>query len=110
MVLEKWYYGAYMSHIQSYGSTNSSTEKLAEFKGFLKQWKDALISFFISVYLDVVASLRKLSIGFQQEKHDRVKVIHQIQKFAWAMSKLQILIENNLSSLDCNLTFCKQLL
>lgn len=56
------------------------------------------------------ALLRKLSLGFQQERHDPVKGIHQIQKFAWAMAKLQILIENDLSPLDCNFTFYKQLL
>ena len=46
------------------------------------------------MYLDVLTSLKVLSVSLHQEKHDAVYMLRNVHEFAWLISKLQLLVEN----------------
>ena len=76
----------------------------------MKKWKHALFPIHIAVFLDVLSPIRHLSIAFQQEEHDPVKVVWRIQEFNWTMAKLKILTESSLEIQNSCLTYYKQFL
>ena len=98
----------FLTHVESLSHTDSNAEKRAELRGFANKWKDASLPIYMSIYLDILSPLRRLSLGFQQELHDPVKAVRRIQDFTWTMIKLQILIENDLDSPDSRLTYYKR--
>nr|XP_012560836.2 E3 SUMO-protein ligase KIAA1586-like [Hydra vulgaris] len=91
-------YGVFMTHIEPLAITDSQIAKRAELKGFLKRWKNASVPINLSIYLDVLSPLRRLSLSFQNNIHDSVKAVSRVQEFTWTMAKLQILLENLLDN------------
>ena len=85
------HYGTYRTHIESLSQADSQATKRAELLGFVKKWKHASFPVHIAIFLDVLGPIHHLSIAFQQEEHDPVKAVKQIQEFNWAMAKLIIL-------------------
>ena len=51
-----------------------------------------------------------MSLSFQKDHHDPVKVFRWVQDFAWNKAKLQLLIENSLHSPDSIMTTYKKFL
>nr|XP_047122893.1 zinc finger protein 862-like [Hydra vulgaris] len=92
-------YGAYISHLESLSQTDSQPSKRAELKGFLRLWKKASLVIHLSVYLDVLAPLRRLSIAFQQDLHDPVKAVRRVQQFNLTMAKLRIILSNSVDKM-----------
>ena len=72
----------------------------AQIKGWLNLQKEAKLPVNLSVYLDILAPLRNLSLGLQAKKQDTVQQVYYIQKFAGTMAKLQIVIETMLDDDD----------
>ena len=107
-VLENW--GVYMTHIESLSQTDSQPKKRAELQGFLRKWKHAKYVIHIAIYLDVLAPIRQLSLGFQQNLHDPVRAVKRITDFTWIMAKLTLLIDQDLESKTSRLTFYKRLI
>ena len=93
-------FSACVTHFEDLAHTDSGWEKGAKIKGWLNLWKEANLPVNLSVYLDILVSLRCLSLGLQAEKHDPVQHFRRIQEFAWTMAKLQIVIDNSLDDDD----------
>ena len=72
----------------------------AQIKGWLILRKEANLPVNLSVYLDILAPLRHLSLELQAKKQDTVQQVYYIQKFAGTMVKLQIVIETMLDADD----------
>ena len=89
-------YGAYMVHLESLSQTDSQAFKRAEIQGSLKKWKHASYPIYMSVYLDVLAPIRRISLAMQQDLHDPVKVTRRIKEFTWTMAKLVLVFEQAL--------------
>ena len=53
------------------------------FGGFVNKWKHASFPIPIASFLDVLSLIRCLNIASQQEEHDPVKAVRQIQEFIW---------------------------
>ena len=81
-------------------NTDSDWEMRAQIKGWLSLRKEAKLPVNLSVYLEILASLRNLSLGLQVKKQDTVQQVYYIQKFAGTMAKLQIVIETMLDDDD----------
>ena len=81
-------YGSYLAHVESLMQTDSQPLKRAELKGYVNKWKHATYPVYVALYLDILAPLCQLSLAFQQDFHDPVKVIRRIQEFTWTMAKL----------------------
>ena len=64
----------------------------------------------MSIYLDVLSPMRRLSLSFQNNLHDPVKAVRRVKEFTWTMAKQQILIENTLDSKDSIMTSYKKFL
>ena len=64
----------------------------------------------MSVYLDVLPPMRRLSLSFQKHLHDPVKAVRRVHEFTWIMAKLQVLIENTPDSQDSIMTSYKKFL
>lgn len=102
-------YGVFMAHIESLSHTDSQVLKRAELEGFAKKWQHASYPVHMAIYLDVLSPIRRLSLAFQQEKHDPVKAVRRIQDFTWTMAKLKLLIDNSLESDNNKLTHYNRL-
>lgn len=89
-------YGIYMKHLESLAHTDSQALKRAEIQGEAKKWQNAKFLIHLAIYLDVLAPLKALSLGFQNEKHDPVFALRRITEFNWTMAKLQLLIDDSL--------------
>ena len=50
------------------------------------------------IYLDVLAPLKCISLGFQQEIHDPDTAVRRIQKFTWSMTKLKLFTDNTIEN------------
>ena len=100
-------YGAFTTHVESLSQTDFSWESGAELKEYLKQRKDASVPIYTAMYLDILSPFHKLSLGFQQDLHNPVKAIRQIQEFVWTMAKVQVFIEMDLDSTENRLTSYK---
>ena len=96
--------------MESLSQTDSQATKRAELGGFVKKWKHASFLIHNAIFLDVLIPTNRLSITFQQEEHDPVKVVQQIQEFNWIMVKLKILTESSLEGQNMYLTHYKQFL
>ena len=90
------HYGIYMTHLEELANNDSSSEKRAEIKGFLKKWDHAKYPIHIAVYLDVLSILVRMSLSEQKDLHDPVKAVGRIQDFNWTMAKLQMYIDGAL--------------
>ena len=64
IVLEN--YGVFLKHVESLPPTDSHPVKRAELKDYVNQWKDAMYPIYLSIYLDILSPIRRLSLGFQQ--------------------------------------------
>ena len=104
------HYGPLISHIESLSQTDSQPKRRAQLIGFIKRWKNASLPLSMSIYLDVLSPMRRLSLSFQKDLHDPVKAVHRVQEFTWNMTKLQILIESTLNSQDSIMTSYKKFL
>ena len=82
-----------MAHCESLSQTDSQAMKRAEIQGSVKKWTHASYPVYMSVYLDVLAPIRRISLAMQQEIHDPVKVIRRIKEFTWTMAKLILIFE-----------------
>ena len=78
IVLE--HFGPLVSRVESLSETDSQREKRAELKGFVKRWKHASYPIHMALYLDILSPLRRLSLGFQQDRRDPVKAVRRIQE------------------------------
>ena len=90
-------YGAYIAHLESLSQTDSQALKRSELEGHSKKWKDAMYPMYMAIYLDILLSIRRISLAMQQELHNPVKVIKRIQEFNWTMTKLVIVLDEALS-------------
>ena len=99
-------YGAYVG---SLSKADSQALKRAELKGYLLKWNDASIPISLTIYLDVLSPLKRLSLSFQQELHDPVKAVRRIQDFNLTMVKLKLLVDESLKNLDSIMTNLKKL-
>ena len=100
-------YGIYIAHLESLSVTDSQALKRAELQGNVKKWSNALYPVYMSIYLDILAPIRRISVAMQQDVHDPVKVIRRIKEFGWTMSKLILIVEQSLSDNNV-LTFYKK--
>ena len=78
IVLE--HFSPLLAHVESLSQTDSQWEKRAELKGFVKRWKHASYPIHMALYLDILSPLSRLSLGFQQDRHDPVKAARRIQE------------------------------
>ena len=99
-----------MTHIESLTQTDSQAKRMSELQDFLRRWKQAKYIIHIAIYLDVLAPVRQLSLGFQQNQHDPVKAVKRVKDLTWTMAKLTLLIDQSLESNTGRLTFYKRLL
>ena len=90
-------YGAYIAHLESLSQTDSQALMRSELEGHSKKWKDAMYPMYMVIYLDILSSIRRISLAMQQELHNPVKVIKRIQEFNWTMTKLVIVLDEALS-------------
>ena len=90
-------YGAYIAHLESLSQTDSQALKRSELEGHSKKWKDAMYPMYMAICLDILSSVRRISLAMQQELHNPVKVIKRIQEFNWTMTKLVIVLDEVLS-------------
>ena len=51
------HYVTHMTHLKDPANNNSSSEKLQQIKGFLKQWDHAKYPMHLAIYLDVLSIL-----------------------------------------------------
>ena len=100
------HYGPLIHHIESLLQTDLQPKWRAQLSGFLKCWKHASLPLSMSIYLDVLSPLRNMSLSFQKDFHDPVKVLPWIQDFTWNMAKLQ-LIEDSWDSPNSIMTTYK---
>ena len=87
-------YGPYMTHLEQLAHSDSQPKKREEIKGYLNKWQDAGYVIHMAIFIDILSPLRRLSLSMQHENHDPVKIIHRINEFTWAMSKLRLIVEN----------------
>ena len=97
-------YGIFITHMDSLSQTDSQALKRSEIEGFVKKWQNAKFPLHMAMYLDVLTTLKVLSISMQQEKHDPVYMMRNIQQFNWSMAKLQLLVENSFDGTSKKLT------
>ena len=83
------HYGPLTSHIESLSQTDSLPKRRAQLIGFITRWKNAWLPLSMSVYLDVLPPMRRLSLSFQKDLHDPVKAVHRVQEFTWTMAILK---------------------
>lgn len=55
--------------------------------------------------MDVLSPLRRLSLAFQQERDDPVKLGRHIQEFTWSMAKLKLLMSPDINLTNLNHLF-----
>ena len=91
-------YCAYVTHIESLSQTDSQPQKRAKLSGFYKHWTNASTPIYMTIYLDVLAPLKRLSLRFQQVIHEPVKAVRRIQKFTWSMAKLKLFMDNTIEN------------
>ena len=85
-----------MQHLESLVQTDSQSLKPAELEGYAKKWMNAKHPIHLAIYLDILAPLKVLSLGFQKEIHDPVTAVWCITEFNWTMAKLKFLIDHSL--------------
>ena len=103
-------YGPYPAHVESLVQTYSQPLKPTELTGYVNKWKHATYPKYMTLYLDILAPSRRLSLAYQQDVHDHVKAIRRIQEFTWTMAKLQMLIDESLEKPESILTQFNKLL
>ena len=87
--------------------SNSQPKKQEEIKGYLNKWQDAGYIIHMAIFIDILSPLRRLSLSMQHENHP-VKIIHGINEFTWAMSKLRLIVENLLDGNESQVKTCLQ--
>ena len=87
-------YVIFIIHLESLANTDLQALKRHEIEVYAKKWQYAKLSLHIAMYLDVLISLKVLSVSLEQEKHDPVYMLRNVHEFNWLMSKLQQLVEN----------------
>ena len=58
------HYGVYLTHVEELANTDTQPKKQAELAGFLGKWKETKVPIHMTIYLDVLATLRRLSLSF----------------------------------------------
>ena len=83
--------GVFMKQLESLAQTDSQSLKQAELESSIKKWMNAKYHIHLAIYLDILTSLKVLSLGFQKEIHDPVSAV-QCTEFKWTMAKLKLLL------------------
>ena len=76
-------YGPYMTHLEQLAHTDSQPKKREETKGFVNSWKDAGYLMHISIFINILPLMHRLSLSLQHDKHDPVKVTRSLNEFTW---------------------------
>ena len=98
---------AYITHQDELKQTDSKSENQAQIKGWLIQWKEFNLLIHMSILLDVVGQVRRLTFALQTKNHGPGKQVCRIHDFTQAMTKLQMSIENTLDEEDKPTTYYK---
>ena len=93
-----------LSHLEQLGQADSQALKLTKICGIVKKWKYANLIINITIYLDVLAAIKHLSVSFQGDRHNPIKAIPRITEFTWTMGKPQRLIDESLVQDKSNMT------
>ena len=101
-------YGPDMTHLEQLAHSDSQPKKREEIKDYLNKWQDAGYVIHMAIFIDILSTLRRLSLSMQHENHDPVKIICHINEFTWAMSKLQLIVENSLDGNENQVKACLQ--
>ena len=96
-----------MKCVQDFAKTDSQASKWAELKGYSQKWVDASLLNTMTVDLDILSPLRRLSLSMQNEVHDPVKNVRKIQEFTQLKEKLKCFVSESLSKTNSNLTYYK---
>ena len=59
-------YGVFLAHVESLSQTGSQAQKRSALKGYYQQWTDASVPVHMSIYLDALSPLRRLSLDFNK--------------------------------------------
>ena len=98
----------YMTHLEQLANSDSQPKKQEKIKGYLNKWQDAGSTIHKAIFIDILSPLQRLSLSMQHENHDSVKIIYRINEFTWAMSKLQLIVENLLDGNENQVKTCLQ--
>ena len=93
-----------MQHLESLAQTDSQSLKRAELKGYAKKWMNAKYPIHLAIYLDVLTTLKVISLRFQKEIHDPVTAVRHITEFNWTTAKLKLLNDHSLEDNATRLT------
>ena len=69
------HYRPLISHIESLSETDSHPKGRAQLTSFVKCWKNVSLPLSMSIYLDVLSPMHRLSLSFQKDLHDPVKAV-----------------------------------
>ena len=83
-------------HLEQLAHSDSQPKKQEEIKDYLNKWQDTGYIIQMAISIDILSTLRRLSLSMQHENHDLVNIIRRINEFTWAMSKLRLIVENSL--------------
>ncbi|XP_065674779.1 uncharacterized protein LOC136091307 [Hydra vulgaris] len=70
----------------------------------IKKKKPRDVRYLYNYFTDVLAPLRRLSVGFQQDLHDPVKAVRRVQQFNCTMEKFKDLLNNSLGNISTEQT------
>ena len=64
----------YITHLEQLAHSDSQPKKRAEIKGYLNKWQDAGYMIHMTILIDILSPLRRLSLSMimQHENHDPV--------------------------------------
>ena len=97
-------YGIFIAHLESLAQTDSQELKRAELHGFAKLWRQAKFPLHLAIYLDILQPIKVLSLAMQQDTHDPVAQIKQVNEFSWTMAKLNALLTQSIDKTATRLT------
>ena len=58
----------------------------------------------MAIYLDILSSIRRISVAMQSDFHDPVKLVKRIKEFRWRMAKLVLVLDEALDKEGSALT------
>ena len=64
----------------------------------------------MAIYLDILSSIRRISVAMQSDFHDLVKVVMRIKEFRWTMAKLVLVLDEALDKEGSALTHFTKLM
>ena len=81
-----------MAYLESLCYIDSQALRKAELEGQANKWKEATYPMYMTIYLDILSPIRRISIAMQSDFQDQVKVVKRIRDFWWTMTKLLLLL------------------